>query len=264
MSGKQTSGRRWGVFAALALSDARNIARDGLLGFLILLPLGVALIFRFLIPSEAQLERMVESNLPGDLAAYQSLFSVIAAGLDEVLMAIFVGMSPGLIGAVYGLMLVDERDQRTLAVLRVMPINFARYLAARLVTPCGLSLAVTIAAYPLCGRLPLPALDIVAIAVAGTSTVPTAVLAIVTFASNKVGALAMMRVVNGALALPFLAYFASPVQGLLAWPVPSFWQMKALWLASQGQAYVWPLACTLALNMVFSAWLFRRFNRRRE
>jgi hypothetical protein len=173
-------------------------------------------------------------------------------------------MSPGLIGAVYGLLLVDERDQRTLAVLRVMPIAFAHYLLARLATPCILSILVTIAAYPLAGLAPLPAETVVAIGLVGATTVPVVVLSIVTFASTKVGALVVMRLVNGALALPFLAYFASPLQGVLAWPVPSFWQMKALWLASDGEPYLWVLALTPVINIPLAVWLYSRFARRNE
>jgi fluoroquinolone transport system permease protein len=133
-------------------------------------------------------------------------------------------MSPGLIGAVYGLLLVDERDERTLAVLRAMPLSFARYLAARMATPCVLSLLMTIGAYAVAGLAPLPLTTVAVIAAVGATTVPVVSLTIVVFASNKVAALAIMRVVNAALALLILAYFATPLQEVLAWPVPTFWQ----------------------------------------
>jgi hypothetical protein len=248
----------------LAISDFRNIWRDGLLAFLILLPLFIALIYRLLIPDQQELEAMVQSRLPGDLEPYRAALTYAASAMEKLLMGIFIGMSPGLIGAVYGLLLVDERDQRTLAVLRVMPIAFAHYLLARLATPCILSILVTIAAYPLAGLAPLPAETVVAIGLVGATTVPVVVLSIVTFASTKVGALVVMRLVNGALALPFLAYFASPLQEVLAWPVPSFWQMKALWLASDGEPYLWVLALTPVINIPLAVWLYSRFARRNE
>lgn len=96
----------------------------------------------------------------------------------------------------YGLLLVDERDELTLAVLQVMPLPFARYLAARMATPCLLSMLMTIAVCPVAGLAPLPLGTVAVIALAGATTVPVVTLTIVTFASNKVVALAMMRVVN--------------------------------------------------------------------
>lgn len=252
------------LLLTLALADLRNIARDGLLPFLIFLPLVIALIYRFLIPDHATLEALARSQLPADLEHYRGMIEAVVDGIEPVFMGIFIGMSPGLIGAVYGLLLVDERDERTLAVLRVMPISFGQYLLARMVTPCALSLVVTVIAYPLAGMAPLPIATVILIASVGVTTVPVVVLAIVVFASDKVAALAIMRVTNGLLALPFLAYFATPMQELLAWPIPSFWQMKALWLALDGQTFAWALVLTVAINIPLAAWLYVRLANRNE
>lgn len=240
---------------SLMLFDLRNITRDSLLAFLITSPLLIALIFRFAIPDDAALERIVQS--------YPQLETLVSAR-GPVLMSIVVSMSAGLIGAVYGLLLVDERDERTLTVLRVMPVSFGRYLFARLTTPCLLSMLMTIAAYPVAGLAPLPFATVAAIAMVGATTVPVVTLTIVTFSTNKVVALAIMRVVNALLALPILAYFASPLQEMLAWPVPTFWQMKSLWLATEGQTYLWALTLTPALNAPLVLWLYHRFTRRSE
>lgn len=249
---------------SLVRTDFRNITRDGLPAFLIVLPLLVALIYRFVIPDQSELARVLHSELSADLEPHRALLETLVGAMAPMLMSIFIAMSPGLIDAVYGLLLVDERDERTLAVLRVMPVSFARYLAARMATPCVLSILVTICAYPLAGLAPLPLATVAAIALVGGTTVPVVALAIVSFAPNKVAALAVMRVANTLLALPILAYFATPTQTLLAWPIPSYWQMKALWLVVDSQPYLWALAVALALNIVLTRWLYRRFVRRSE
>lgn len=248
---------------SLMLADLRNVSRDALLAFLILSPLLIALIFRFVIPDTASLLLTVR-QLSADLASRRQELETLVSAMEPLLMSIFICMSPGLIGAVYGLLLVDERDERTLAVLRVMPLPFGRYLAARMATPCLLSMLMTIAAYPVAGFVPLPLGTVAVIALAGATTVPVVTLTIVTFASNKVVALAIMRVINAALALPILAYFATPMQELLAWPVPSFWQMKALWLAADGRPFLSVLLLTPMLNIALTLWLYRRFVRRSE
>lgn len=240
---------------SLLLADARNVTRDNLLAFLIGSPLLIALIFRFAMPDTAALAQVVDT--------YPQLESLVDAR-GPVLMSIVISMSAGLIGAVYGLLLVDERDERTLTALRVMPVSFAHYLFARLATPCLMSILVIVAAYPVAGLAPLPLPTVAIIAMAGATTVPVVTLTIAAFAPNKVAALAIMRVANAFLALPILAYFASPLQEILAWPVPSFWQMKALWLATEGQPYQLALLLTPALNVPLTLWLYQRFARRSE
>ena len=130
-----------GLIKTSARTDLINIWREGLLAFLLSLPAVIALVYRFFLPA---LENQLQVRLGFELSPYHPM-----------LMAAFVGMCPALIGAVYGLLLVDERDQRTLPVLRIMPTPFAAYLAARLTAPLVLSMIVTIAAYPIAGLTPL-------------------------------------------------------------------------------------------------------------
>lgn len=200
---------------ALALADLRNIRREPLLAMLIVFPLVIALIYRFVIPDPVDLAAIARGPLSADLERYRPLFIRLADAMEPLLMTVFVGSTPGLVGGVYGLLLVDERHERTLAVIRVMPAPFAHYLAARMLAPCALSLLMTIAAYPVAGLAPLPTATVAAIAAAGVALAPLVTLAIAAFAPNKVAGLALLRVVNGLLALPILAYFAESSQARL-------------------------------------------------
>jgi hypothetical protein len=184
--------------------------------------------------------------------------------MEPLLMTMFVGLTPGLVGGVYGLLLADERDERMVAVVRVMPVTFAQYLTARLLAPCALSLLVTIAAYPIAGLAPLSHPAVAAIAIGGAPVAPLTALAIAAFAPNKVAALALLRVINALWGLPILAYFATPAQAQLAWPVPTYWQMKALWLAIEGRPFGWTLLLCTAISAPLILWLYRRFERRAE
>ena len=238
------------LIAALARADLANISRETLLLFIILLPVPVALVLRFLLP---ELEATLMARLQFDLTPYHPM-----------IMGVFIGMAPGLIGSVYGLLLVDERDERTLSVLRIMPAPFASYLAARLLIPTLLAVLMTIVTYPLAGLTPLPIETVAAIALAGATVVPVAALVIVSVAANKVSGLVVFRLVNTVLALPALAYIAEPGWDRLAWCVPAYWPMKALWNANAGQAYAAELFIALAMNAVLTALLYWRFSRRPE
>jgi hypothetical protein len=233
------------LIVALAPTDAVNIVREALFLFVILLPVVVALILRFLLP---ELEKMLIERLQFDLAPYHPM-----------IMGVFIGVSPSLIGSLYGLLLVDERDERTLSVLRIMPTPFATYLTARLLIPTALAVFMTILTYPLAGLSPLPILTVTAIALAGATVVPVAALVIVSIATNKISGLVVFRLVTSVLALPALAYIAPPDWDRLAWIISAYWPMKALWLASDGQTYGLELLIAPVMNLALALILYRRF-----
>jgi fluoroquinolone transport system permease protein len=252
------------LIRAQLVTDLRNVTHDSLLAFVVLLPLTLALIYRFVLPDAEAMARLVESGLAPSLEPYRGFFERFASGYGPVLMGTFVGLTPGAVGSVFGLLLVDERDARTLAAVRVTPQPFARYMAARMFTPCALSFAATILAYPIAGLAPTPLAHVAVIALAGASVVPAVALFVVTFAPNKVAGLVMMRIVTVVLALPVFAYFVAPGVARLAWPIPSYWQMKALWLAADGAPFWGALLVVPALSLPLTIWLYRAFARRPE
>lgn len=237
------------LMGKLAPTDLRNISREALLIFLILLPLPIALVLRFLIP---ELETTLQTRLEFDLAPYHPL-----------IMAGFITMPAGLIGSLYGLMLVDERDEGTLAVLRVMPVSFDAYLFARLAIPTSLAALMIILTYPLAGLTPIPLGAVIAIALTGATAVPMAALVVVAIAPNKVAALAVFRLLNTILTLPAFIFIA-PAWQAAGWLVPSYWPMKALWLAAEGQGFALELLIGLAVNAIWTVAFYRLFARQSE
>lgn len=225
-----------GLIIALIVADLRKVSRDGLMAGIIVAPLAVALAFRAFVPDAGSLEASLVSYLGHDLGAE------VARATPLLLMSLLTAIAPGLVGAVYGLLLVGERDERTLMALRVMPVSFARYIAARMFTPLALSVVMTIIAYPVAGLAPLPIATVALLAVVSATSAPVVALAMAAIARNKMAALAVMRVANSILALPVLAYFATGPMLWLAWLSPAYWQMNALWLAANGLPFLGPLA----------------------
>lgn len=238
------------LFRTLAVTDALNASRDSFLIFLVALPILVALIFRFLLP---KLEETLLMRLDFDLAAYHPM-----------LMGVFVGMAPMLIGSVYGLMLVDERDERTLASLRVMPVPFGSYLVCRMLPPVLLAVLITVCSYPLAGLTPLPLPTVTAVAISAASVVPVMALILINFAPSKVAGIALFRLVNALLALPAFAFIATAPWETVAWINPAYWPMKALWLANENQSFASELLIAVLINAPLTLWLYRRFDNRAE
>ncbi len=232
------------LVTALAPTDLANITREAVLLFLISLPLLLAVILRVGLPN---MEAMLSDRLAFDLAPYHPM-----------IMGIFVGLAPSLIGAVYGLLLVDERDERTLSVVRVMPTPFGAYLAARLLLPAALSAGVTVLTYPLAGITPLSPVTVAVISLSAATIAPVAALAIIAFARNKVTALVIFRLVNTLVALPCLAFIAAPNWEWPAFFIPSYWPMKSLWLAASGESPALALLGAPLINGVLVFLLYRR------
>jgi fluoroquinolone transport system permease protein len=88
------------MFRALIYADSRVLWRDPLLGWILALPIGLALLLRPLIP------RVQEGLLAGmgfDLTPYHPL-----------VMGGYLMTAPGMVGMVMGFLFLDERDARTL------------------------------------------------------------------------------------------------------------------------------------------------------
>jgi fluoroquinolone transport system permease protein len=234
-------------FTVLADADRRLVWRDPLLKWVLLLPVGLALLFRILIP---QAHETLLRATGVDIAPYYPL-----------IMGGYLINAPGIVGMVIGFLLLDERDARTLTALRVTPVSIRRYLAYRVSGPLLVATATTLLGYGLIGITPLPIGPLLAIsAVAGLSA-PLIALVLATAAPNKVAGLAVVKVLNGVNLLPIAAYFLPTPAQYVAGVIPTYWPMRAFWSAAQHMSYsvYLSIGCLVgALALVVAAHLFER------
>lgn len=208
---------------ALAAADGRLVWRDPLLAWVLLMPLGMALLLRILVPMAT--EALLASG-GFDLAPYYPL-----------IMGGYLMTAPGIVGMVIGFLLLDERDARTLMALRVTPLPIRHYLAYRITLPLVAGTLTTLAGYPLVGVTPLPLLSLVPIAMAAGLWAPLLALVLATAAPNKVAGFAVMKSLNSINLLPIAAFFLPlPIQ-FAAGVLPPYWPMRALWSAAAGESF---------------------------
>jgi fluoroquinolone transport system permease protein len=80
-------------------------------------------------------------------------------------------------------------------------------------------------------------------------------------APNKVAGLAVVKVLNGINLLPIAAYFLPLPAQYMAGVIPTYWPMRALWSAAQGESFVAYLGVGClqsALAVVIATHLFER------
>ncbi|MEO8257019.1 MAG: ABC transporter [Acidobacteriota bacterium] len=227
-------------------ADARLLWRDPLLGWVLLLPLALALLLRVVFPGI----RAARLATGVDLRPYEAL-----------VMGGYLMTAPGIVGMVIGFLMLDERDTGTLSALRVTPLAMPQYLAYRIALPLLVGTAATLVGYPLAGITALPPAALLAIASVAGLSAPLLALVLATAAPNKVAGFAVVKVMNGVNLLPVVAFFLPRPLQFAAGVLPTYWPMRALWSAAAGEAYLGYLiagAIVAGVALVAAAGLFDR------
>ena len=236
------------AFRSLGAIDVRSVARDSMLRWMAVFTPGFGLLFRFAVPPVAE---TLDQRFGFDLVAYYPL-----------LMSFLPLVAAGMIGTVVGFLLLDQRDDQTMAALLVTPLNLGEYLRYRLGSLMILSAVFGAIMVPLAGLTETTPLQVSATAVVATPLAPLYALFLGTFAANKVQGFALVKAVGVVMVPCVAAYFVGmPWQNAFGL-VPHYWPMKAFWLFDQGAP-----AQALAHALIGVAWhaalltlLVRRFS----
>jgi fluoroquinolone transport system permease protein len=240
-----------GVIATFGRNDLRTVRRDSMLVTVMLGPFLYAAALWFLPALTDYLSR----TYAFDLAPYHS----------AIISAFCVLGPPLLLGAVLALQLLDERDQNTLAALRVTPVPPAAYPAYRAGVTIVLTTFSVLASLAISGQVDARTLAMsVPIAFMAGLLAPVLGFVMSALGRNKIEGLAVMRVIGLAVfTLPMIPFFIleSPWQ-LTFGVLPAYWPVRAFWSASDGGSY-WPyIAVGLLYNAAFVVVLLRVVTRR--
>jgi fluoroquinolone transport system permease protein len=232
---------------ALGPVDGRNLARDPLLRGLCVAPVLLAAGMRWVGPP-------LVDRVGG-------MFGADLAPLYPHLMGFFLlAFLPLLVGMVVGFLLLDQRDDGTLAALSVTPLPVAAYLGYRLAVPVLASVLLTLALFPLAGLGGVGAGRLLTAAAATAPLAPMVALFLGAFAANKVQGFAFTKVSGVLLLPPLAAYFAAPEWQWLFWIAPTYWPARGFWTLHAGQAGAAGfLLVGVAYQLLLVALLLRRF-----
>lgn len=197
--------------------------RDPLLGWVLLLPIALAMVLRLLLP------RVTEALLAATRFDLEPLYPLVMSG--------YLMTAAGIVGMVVGFLLLDERDARTLTAMRITPFSIRRYLAYRTALPLVVGTGSTLIGYQLAGIRPLPLGTLSALAVVAGLSAPLLALVLAAAAPNKVAGFAVVKVLNGLNLLPVASYFLPLPLQYVAGVLPAYWPMRAFWSAAAGEEY---------------------------
>lgn len=228
--------------------DAKSIRRDSMLRWLIVLPIFLALMTRWVFPMViAGLGRAINLDL---IAFYPVIMTYV-----------LLMIAPMITGMVIGFVLLDQRDDQTLTALQVTPLPMPLYLAYRLITPMLLSIGLTILAIPAAGLLDVSFRALVLVALVAAPLASVYALALAAFAANKVQGLALLKASGLVQIAPLVAYFVPSQWQWLFGIMPTYWPAKLYWTIQAGEPYFWAYALVGGgFYALLLAALLRRFN----
>jgi fluoroquinolone transport system permease protein len=198
-------------FTTLMKNDLKNIFRDRMLVFsAIFAPIMFLVIGRIVFPW------ITENYYPNLVLFYPAFF---------MLFVIFI---PMIFGFVAGFLIMDERDENILTVLRVMPISRSSYLFYRMFLLSILSFIFVLLFPWLTGLIDVTFWNYLPIAILFAVFTPVLGLIVNIIATNKIQAFAIFKTLGSVFMLPI---FALAVEGWLQYifsPIPNFWTFMAL------------------------------------
>jgi len=199
---------------ALLKADWRSISRDLLSAITLFVPLIVAVFVRIATPIATEL---LEVNADFDLTQHY------------VFIASFVVlMTPMMLGAMAGLQILDDRDERILTYISVTPLTREGYVIWKLLTPMVIGFFVTPISLVIINIIPIKLGIVLPVTFLATLGGPLYALILSTFATNKVEGLAISKATGAFMIAPFAGYLLRSPWRLLAGVLPSYWPTMAL------------------------------------
>lgn len=235
----------------LAINDFKNIIRDKFLVYAaIAMPLMVIVISRIILHWIAP---TLKDTVP--LASNYSMIFML-----------FVTMIPLVYGFIVAFLILDERDEHLLTVLRVMPISRNSYLIYRMLFLSIFSFIVMLIFPSLSGLLEntqFSYVQYIPIALLFTLLTPFSALMVSSFATNKVQAFAIFKISGTVFLIPLFIFLITSNLKYIFAPVPNFWAFITLKeLITTGTNDYLHLAIGFVYSIALIAVLFYLFNKK--
>ncbi|WP_254545365.1 fluoroquinolone export ABC transporter permease subunit [Halomarina pelagica] len=212
---------RAGTVAGMVLADLRNWARDPILLLAASGPLLLAVVARVGLPLVDRL------YLPG----------ASLTGYYPLVLGFLVLFPPYVYGVVVGFLMLEDREQGTLAALRTTPLTAAGYLRYRGASAYFVSAALVGPTAALFGLFAVPLRVLIPVALVAALAGPAIAFLFAGLARDSIEGVAINKLLGLVVVLPIagVLLLPEPVE-YLAGIVPLYWPVKALLVAADGDA----------------------------
>lgn len=231
---------------AFTRGDIKNIFRDGLLIASLLAPILLALFVRLAFPWLAEL-------------SYHHLQLELTVHYPFAL-SFLIMFTPMMVGAMTGLILLDERDEHMLSYYAVTPLGQAGYLLYRLTVPAFSSFLFSFLVLPLASLVEINYIAVLPVAALAALQAPLVALFMGAFAGNKVEGLTLTKGLGFMFAGPAAGYLAPHPWNYAGAVFPPFWITEAFMASfTPGLAYAGYLLGGFIIHALLLRHLLNRF-----
>jgi len=210
-------------YLTYAAYEIKKWTRDSLTAFMLIYPLMLGAIGRYLVP-------VAEEKFGFGLGPYYHvILTVIALATAKVT------------GTLAAFSILDDRDDRVLYAVNVAPLSFFAFIGIKLLLVYVFSVAGTAFVIWFSGLADLPGGVIFAVSLIAAFAAPLFALLINCLASNKVEGFAALKSLNALIVFPVVSLFFRDAREFIFAFEPGFWPAKALSLAMIGKD-IYPLS----------------------
>lgn len=193
--------------AKLIESDLKLIYRDKTLLSFLILPIILIFVFKFLTPLLIEKIPMLEE--------YRTLIAMFASIQTAIMF-----------GFVTSFLILDEKDENVMQVIRVLPISSSYFILYRLLFATVFSSTAAFFMISFTGIANPGTFSAVLLSILYGLTAPTISLIIATYAKNKVEGMAYFKGVDLLLMLPLASFFVGSSISLVFSILPTYWTFK--------------------------------------
>lgn len=230
--------------------DIRNIWRDDLLSWIIGMPLGLALLLRWGFP---YILKAIGEYVNQELMIHHPV-------LTGFFILLIVPMVSGMLT---GFLLLEQRDEQTLTVLKVTPLSLNVYLLYSLLMPVFSCLLITVISFYLAGLGGTGASIILSSALAAAPLAVMAAMAMVCFAENKIQGFALVKGTIVFWIPPIFVYFLRPEWEYIFGIIPLYWPCRIYLAFFENDPGAWfYLLIGFIYNLILILLLYFRFEKK--
>ncbi len=216
------------------------IRRDIILIALVVFVVYLAIVLRFLLPwlngYLAEQGFLPNQSLHNSLSHYYPLILSF--------LVLYTGAILG--GAIFGFLILTDKDDNTLKAMLVTPISPKNYINSRIMACAGITFFIILFIFYVVNLKLLTFTSMVLIALGGSLTAPIIMLFLAVLADSKLQGMSFSKFLSFGGLLIIVSWFVKePLQWLFGL-IPPYWISKAYWTALDG-SQVWYLYLVLGI-----------------
>jgi fluoroquinolone transport system permease protein len=223
--------------------DLQQVFRDKTLFSFLIVPAILIVAVRYGVPELGALFPIIK-----DYYSYIVMFSSVQTAV--------------MFGFVISFIMLDEKDENVIQVIRILPIRTSQFIFYRLAFSTVFSTFGAYAMIALCGIVKIEIFNAILLSIQYGLTAPLIVLIVATFAKNKIEGMAFFKVLDLFLILPVLYFFIGSWLKHIFALIPAYWTFRLFEKSIQNSDTLLFFGMGIGVYSILIYLLFKQYKKR--